>query len=192
MADQEEDVGCCYAMASRTGLCCFIDEDEYRKQPLAEVIQNDRRVCTDLPCFLILIGFFVSEIILISYTTSSGGDLSFLTDGYDVRIFNDTESNVPTFCDDTNPDGPYQMWPDVTSPYVRVCTDTCDTTSTSSDVMVGITYPSTLFMDAYCIPDFSVANISSYDLPDYFTNGVARAERAVSDMQVRLSMPIHS
>ena len=49
--------------------------------------------------------------------------------------------------------------------------------------MVGTPYPSTGFLGAYCLPDYSYANISSLDLPDSFTDTAEAYQRAISDLQ---------
>ena len=112
MSQNEKEDGCCTKFATTSGLCCFMNPNDYKHKPLAEVVQNDRRRCTDLPCCLILLFGIISEIYLIIYSTNNGAEPKLLMYGYDSRILDDTASK-PMICDEDNSNGHYAIWPDL-------------------------------------------------------------------------------
>eukprot|EP01084_Bolivina_argentea_P135149 238207_1 len=183
MTDESQEDGCCTKFATTTGLCCFMSENSYKHQPLTEVVQNDKRRCTDLPCCCILLLALISEIFLISYSTQNGADPQLLMHGYDSRIFN-SSSSKPLICNNNNPNGAYSIWPDLEYSNIRICQPSCsDTFDINNKLMIGIPYPSISFMNAFCLPNYNYHNISSKTLPDSFSNSSEAYQRAISDLQ---------
>ena len=119
--EQKKD-GCCKQFGTSSGLCCFISENDYKHAPLAEVVQNDRRRCTDLPCCLILLFTLVAEIYLIVYASTEGAEPKLLLYGYDSRILANADSK-PMICDSDNSNGAYAVWPDLyhTGKRIKIC-----------------------------------------------------------------------
>ena len=73
--------------------------------------------------------FDLSELILIIYADTKGADPS-LMHGYDSRtsIYNNpTRINIGAaqICDDSNPSGSMTIWPDLSSPSIRICAEHC-------------------------------------------------------------------
>ena len=176
---EKEEGGCCDTFATATGLCCFMSEDSYKHNPLTEVVQNDGRTCTDLPCCFILLFAIIAEIALAIYAATNGAEPRLLMHGYDSRITSNSSSAVPTICDD----GLYTIWPDLYYTDIRVCQSSCSSTfDSNNDIIVGTKYPSTTFMDSYCLPDYTYPNISSLDLPSSFVSSAESYQRAISDL----------
>ena len=69
-----EDTSCWTKCCMFFGIACCVDEDAYSHKKLAEVIQDDQRTCTDVPCLLVLIAVFISQLVLISYASDKGAD----------------------------------------------------------------------------------------------------------------------
>ena len=67
-------MSCCEKFCDMVGVGCCIDEDEFKKRPLAEITQNDNRHCTDVPCLLAMIIVFIFEFYLIIYASGEGAD----------------------------------------------------------------------------------------------------------------------
>ena len=65
---------CCDKCANATGICCCMNAEEYKRIKLAEVVQNDSRSCTDIPCCCLLIACIVIEIIIIISCSKSGAN----------------------------------------------------------------------------------------------------------------------
>ena len=92
--NKDNDDGSCFRTCSDyTGIGCCISEDDYKKRRLAEVVQNEDRHCTDLPCLLLLIVVFIIQIVLIAYADDNGADPNTLLHGYDYN---------GNWCDDDN------------------------------------------------------------------------------------------
>ena len=105
--DENYEEGCCSKFATTTGLCCFMSANEYKHNPLAEVVQNDKRRCTDLPCCIILILCLISELVLIIYADVNGASPSLLMHGYDSRVqtLDAQKYTDAQLCDSSNPGG---------------------------------------------------------------------------------------
>ena len=65
---------CCEKLCDAIGIGCCIDEDNFKKAPLAEVTQNKDRHCTDVPCLFILLFAIVSQVYLVIYAGKEGAD----------------------------------------------------------------------------------------------------------------------
>eukprot|EP01084_Bolivina_argentea_P016662 31152_1 len=172
---EDNDEGCCSKFATSSGLCCFMSENEYKHNPLAEVVQNDKRRCTDLACLFVLTFALISELILIWYAADHGAEPKLLMHGYDSRML----SNIPSFCDSDNSNGKFAIWPDLDYYDVRICQSSCSQTNNASNSLIigGDIYRSSSFMSAYCLPDLSDK------LPSGFDTESESYQRAISDLQ---------
>mmetsp|Transcript_6580 Transcript_6580/g.10782 ORF Transcript_6580/g.10782 Transcript_6580/m.10782 type:complete len:657 (+) Transcript_6580:98-2068(+) len=177
LTTEEYEEGCCAKFATTTGLCCFMSENEYKHNPLTEVVQNDHRRCTDLPCCIILALCLISELVLIIYADSKGASPSLLMHGYDAR--NGRLCNYAG--------GSYAVWPSLDATYtdIRICAPDCSYTDDARNLYIEgqnggsmqEIYASTAFMNAYCLP-------SAGDLvPSSFDSSTESYQRAVSDLQ---------
>eukprot|EP01083_Nonionella_stella_P009003 26098_1 len=174
---KEHKQGCCDKFATTTGLCCFMNVDEYKHNPLIEVVQNDDRRCTDVPCCLILLACVISELVLIFYAAEQGASPDVLMYGFDARTSH--------LCDSSNAQGSYAIWPVLSHSDIRICAPDCGFTNDSrhkyipsiQDGPLEATYSSTSFMNAYCLPTGGEAT------PEGFTSSTQSFQRAVSDLR---------
>lgn len=117
-------MSCWERCCDRIGIGCCIDEDEFKRGPLAEVVQNDHRHCTDLPCLIAFVAVLVFEFYLIIYASGNGADPDYLLHGFEYN---------GALCDNDNPDGRYNAWPDLSSSYnARICVSDCNQTRSSA------------------------------------------------------------
>jgi amino acid transporter len=124
------------------GLACCYSEDTYTHKPIAEVVQDDQRVCTDVPCLLALLAIFISQFVLIIYADAKGADPRLIVYGTDYQ---------GKVCDDSNKDGHLAAWSDLLTTYkVRVCLDNCDLTETDDQIVTP--YTSKKIFGSWCIP----------------------------------------
>eukprot|EP00485_Elphidium_margaritaceum_P013143 CAMPEP_0202693860 /NCGR_PEP_ID=MMETSP1385-20130828/7876_1 /ASSEMBLY_ACC=CAM_ASM_000861 /TAXON_ID=933848 /ORGANISM="Elphidium margaritaceum" /LENGTH=668 /DNA_ID=CAMNT_0049349607 /DNA_START=44 /DNA_END=2050 /DNA_ORIENTATION=+ len=189
--DEDYEPGCCSKFAGYTGLCCFMNENEYKHQPLAEVVQNDKRQCTDLPCCFALLACIISEIVLLVYAATKGASPSLLMHGYDARMtVQSTPENVQyssaQICDSSNPMGAYAVWPNLAHPSIRICAPNCAYTNDTSNVYIPgvsdgkamfVPYESTPFLNSYCLPTGALS------VPDSFESENESYQRAIADLQ---------
>ena len=170
--------GCCEKNANRIGICCFMDENAFKHKPLAEVVQNKDRQCTDMICLVGLILVFISQFILIGVAIDNGAKPELLWRGYDFN------GNV---CDKDNEYGAYTAWPALNhninpSPIdLRICVKSCDQTQKSAEnplMQGGDYYSSQSFLASYCIPTHP-SNFTSYSS---FSASSEEYDRAVADV----------
>eukprot|EP01083_Nonionella_stella_P233767 823316_1 len=180
----QDEQGCCDKFATSSGLCCFMSSEEYKHNPLAEVVQNDQRRCTDLPCCIILILSLISELVLILHASQHGASPRLLMHGYDARmtIIPPHTFSSAQICDSSNKQGSYAIWPDLSYTNIRICAPSCDfTNDTLNGPLVNgpmqKLYESTSFMNAYCLPT------GGEDIPGGFDTSSESYQRAVSDLQ---------
>eukprot|EP01083_Nonionella_stella_P053656 141843_1 len=173
--------GCCEKNSNRIGVCCFMDEDAFKHKPLAEVVQNSDRQCTDVPCCLGLLAAFISQFVLIGYAMGQGANPSLLMRGYDFR---------GNLCEPGYEDGAITAWPALAHSEIKplptnlmICVDSCTQTTKQGDspLMVGGDYYSSYtFLNEWCIPS-NPSNFSSYS---HFSSSQAEYERAVADISI--------
>eukprot|EP01083_Nonionella_stella_P214829 773737_1 len=170
--------GCCERNANRVGICCFMNEDAFKHKPLAEVVQNNDRQCTDIPCCIGLLAVFVSQFILIGYAMGEGAKPELLLRGYDYN------GNI---CKPGSSHGAYTAWPALkhtikpSASKLMICVDSCiDTTPNgNSSLMVGGDYYKSIsFLGSWCVPKYP-QNFSSYSS---FASGSEEYDRAVADV----------
>ena len=164
----DNEVTCCRICSDWSGIGCCISEDDFKKQPLAEVVQNDKRHCTDLPCLLLMIVVFAIQIILIIYAAEEGADPSTLLHGYDWQ---------GKWCDDDNSDGSLNAWVDLDESFkFRICVSKCS--ETESDTRIANPYESEEFLDAYCIPK----DTDDFEKFESFGDYSEEIQRGISDI----------
>jgi len=165
--------GCCDKCANRTGICCCMTANEFKSTDLAEIVQNNDRQCTDMPCLLVLIFVIITQIFLIFYPTTQGSNPKLLVNGYDYN---------GTICDDSNSDGHLTAWPWIEeNTQIRICINNCDDTMVVLPGKMIKTYKSYEFIGAYCIPDDSNENVTDSDL-NQFNEARAAYQRAIGDL----------
>eukprot|EP01084_Bolivina_argentea_P155201 270470_1 len=164
---------CCDKCANYTGCGCCINAEEYEEVGLAEVVQNDQRQCTDVPCCCLLVACIVIEILIIITCSKSGANPLLLLHGTDYN---------GTLCDGNDNAGPYTVWPSLSYYSIRLCSwESCNsfTNNPQNKLMIDY-YESELFMNAYCIPKKKITSIDNIDKT--FADFTSNIERCISDL----------
>ena len=162
--------GCMKTFSDCSGIGCCIPEGDFKKIQLSEVVQNDERNCTDVPCLLAMIIAIVVQIYLISYAADKGADPDTLLHGYDYQ---------GKWCDKNHADGKLNAWVNIAESYTfRICVQSCSETSNNNNSRMVLAYNSDEFLNAYCIPE----NVDDFDAFSQFGDYSAEMQRGVSDI----------
>eukprot|EP01084_Bolivina_argentea_P154687 269614_1 len=162
---------CCDKWASLLGCGCCMNASEYKKVELAQVVENDQRKCTDIPCCLLLFTCIIVEILIVIECSRSGTNPLSLLHGTDYN---------GTLCDESNVNGPYVVWPSLLYFSIRLCSSSCSFSNDPNNKLMVDHYESTLFMNAFCIPDNSLPNSIDVTLDNFSSN----FRRALGDLYI--------
>ena len=161
---------CCDKCANSTGLCCCMSSAEYKKVDLAEVVQNDKRRCTDIPFCCLLFACIVIEILIIVSAAKSGADPLLLLHG--------TNYNGQLCDGETN--GKYTVWPSLQYFDIRICSDLCNAFTNDIDNTLMIdNYKSEPFLNSYCLPNIDGLKDS---VDSNFDNLSGNIQRGLADL----------
>ena len=121
------ELTCCEKFWDTMGVGCCIDEDSFKKAPLAEVTQNKDRHCTDVPCIFVLLLVILAQVYLVIHAERKGADPEYLLRGWDYK---------GNLCKKGYSDGEYNAWVDVKTSYkVRICVHDCSATQTDPKII---------------------------------------------------------
>ena len=160
---------CCNVFSDSTGLGCCMDMDAYKQVDLAEIVPNENRHCTDVPCCLVFIAAILMEIIIAITSYQSGANPHLITDGYDYNL---------NMCE-------LVVWPSLSEYNIRICIDEnsqCNsfTNDTNNDLMIN-KYPSKQFLYSYCIPS-NINEFTGTDVEENFDSVGQTLEHALIDL----------
>lgn len=151
--------------------CCITDAD-FKSKPISQIVPNSRRKCTDAPCWLILITFFLIEMYIIFYAIEEGAEPDSLRSGYDYK---------GEWCTDNHNEGSLNAWVNIDESYeFRICVHSCEQTQGGIDDRMVVEYESEEYVNAYCIPTDS----DRHDLEGFEQFGTYSQEftRAMADV----------
>lgn len=157
-------------------MCC--GDIDWRK-PVPEIVQNSKRSCTDIQCWLFLLCLTAIEIYLIVYSSEEGAEPDSIRYGFDYE---------GRWCNENHPNGSLNAWVNVEkSVNFRICVKSCDQTSDGSDDRFVELYESTKLGNAYCVPDdYSSLDLTFFDEFDAFDEQFQRGMNDISTAKYML------